>query len=300
MENVKNSKIVGLIVALGLIFVCCAAFTSCGEASTENGSSSAEVRTLDQIKQSGEIKIGVFTDKSPFGYLDENGNNVGYDIELGNKIAADLGVKVKYIPTDAAARVSSVQSGKTDVILANFTKTDERAEQVDFQLPYMQVALGMVSKTEDPINSLEDLQNDTSKQLIVVKGTTAETYLEKNYPDLLDRALKFEQYSEVQNALTDGRGAAWLTDNTEALAFANQTSGFTVPEKAATIGEKDIIAPATAKGNTALEDFINQEVKDLTDTDFFKNAYSKYLAPLYGDQFESEIVLTSDELKKYE
>ena len=62
-----------------------------------------------------------------------------------------------------------------DIILANFTVTDERAEEVDFALPYMNVALGVVSPESKVIESLDDW--DSNDQMIVISATTAETYI---------------------------------------------------------------------------------------------------------------------------
>ena len=103
--------------------------------------------TLDEIKESGAINIGVFSDKNPFGYVDENGEYQGYDIYFANRLGEDLGVDVNFVSTEAANRIEYLQTGKVDIILANFTVTDERAEEVDFALPYMNVALGVVSLT---------------------------------------------------------------------------------------------------------------------------------------------------------
>ena len=78
-------------------------------------------------------------------YVDNDGSYQGYDIELGNQLAQDLGVKVKYVSVDAANRAEYLISNKVDITLANFTVTDERKKQVDFALPYMKVSLGVVS-----------------------------------------------------------------------------------------------------------------------------------------------------------
>ena len=94
-------------------------------------------RTLDEIKEAGEINIGVFSDKNPFGYVDENGTYQGYDVYFAERIGKDLGVKINYVSTEAASRVEYLETGKVDIVLANFTVTEERAEKVDFTLPYM-------------------------------------------------------------------------------------------------------------------------------------------------------------------
>ena len=108
-------------------------------------------------KKSGELRIAVFGDKKPFGYVDNDGSYQGYDIELGNQLAQDLGVKVKYVSVDAANRAEYLISNKVDITLANFTVTDETArKQVDFALPYMKVSLGVVSPK---IKSSKTLKN---------------------------------------------------------------------------------------------------------------------------------------------
>lgn len=131
---------------------------------------SVEARPLDAIQKSGEVVIGVFSDKAPFGYVDAKGNYQGYDVYFGNRLANDLGVKVKYVSVDPASRVEFLVTDKVDIILANFTVTKERAEKVDFALPYMKVALGVVSPESAPITKVEQLKGKT---LIIAKGTTA-------------------------------------------------------------------------------------------------------------------------------
>ena len=101
--------------------------------------SKAKFRTVDQIKKNGTIKVAVFSDKKPFGYVDEYGKYQGYDVYFAERIAKDLGVKVKYVPVEAAARVEVLETGKVDLVLANFTVTPARAEKVDFALPYNSV-----------------------------------------------------------------------------------------------------------------------------------------------------------------
>lgn len=227
----------------------------------DDGGNTAQARTLDEIKEDGKIKIGVFSDKNPFGYVDENGDVQGYDVYFGKRLAKDLlGSEddVEFTYVEAASRVEYLQSAKVDVILANFTVTDDRAEKVDFALPYMKVALGVVSPDDALITDVKDLEG---KKLIVVKGTTAETYFTDNYPDI--ELVKFDEYQEAYDALLDGRGDAFSTDNTEVLAWAQQNEGFSVGIES--LGDIDTIAPAVQKGNTDLLNAINDEIKSLAD-----------------------------------
>lgn len=246
---------------------------------TADAEDSVVYRTLDEIKESGKIVIGVFSDKNPFGYVDENGDYQGYDVYFAERLAEDLGVDVEYVSTEAANRVEYLETGKVDVILANFTVTEERAESVDFALPYMKVALGVVSPDDALITSPDDLNGKT---LIVAKGTTAETYFSENYPEV--NLLKFDQYTEAYNALLDGRGDALSTDNTEVLAWALQNDGFSVGIDS--LGNIDTIAPAVSKGNTTLLDWINEEIKSLAAEEFFHADYKETLEPVYGTEVD--------------
>ncbi|WP_455715389.1 cysteine ABC transporter substrate-binding protein [Anaerosporobacter sp.] len=269
-----------IILVTSLVLVLAMALTACGKKSS-NEDKGSKARTLQEIKDSDEVVIGVFSDKKPFGYVDENGKYQGYDVYFGNRIAEDLGVKVKYVPVEAASRVEYLRSAKVDIILANFTVNEERSEQVDFALPYMKVALGIVSPDSALITDPEELNGKT---LIVSKGTTAETYFTENYPDV--KLLKFDQYSEAYNALLDGRGEALSTDNTEVLAWALENKGFSVGVDS--LGNQDTIAAAVQKGNTELLEWINDEIRDLAEEQFFHKAYEKTLAPVYGDAADPE------------
>lgn len=248
----------------------------CSTGTVDNVDSNASFRTLDQIKESGKVVIGVFSDKAPFGYVDENGEYQGYDIYFAERIANDLGVDVEYISTDPASRVEYAATGKVDIILANFTVTEERAQQVDFALPYMKVMLGVVSPDSALITDVNEL---FGKELILVKGTTAETYFEKNYPGV--KLQKYDEYADAYNALLDGRGAAFSTDNTEVLAWALSNPGFTVGINA--LGNADTIAPAVQKGNNTLLEWLNDEIVALGDENFFHANYEETLAPVYGE-----------------
>ena len=265
------TKLIALSAAVLLLVGSLAGCSGDGGAQ-QNGS----FRTLDEIKESGKIVIGVFSDKAPFGYVDENGQYQGYDVYFAERIAKDLGVKVEYVSTDPASRVEYAATGKVDIILANFTVTEERAKQVDFALPYMKVMLGVVSPDDGLITDVEQLNGKT---LIVVKGTTAETYFEKNYPNV--ELQKYDEYADAYNALLDGRGDAFSTDNTEVLAWALSNPGFTVGIDA--LGNADTIAPAVQKGNTTLLEWLNDEIEALGEENFFHADYEATLAEVYGD-----------------
>ena len=292
MKNLKK------ILALTLALSAALAMTACGSGSAPAASGAASgsasgsgadgktvYRTLDQIKESGTINIGVFSDKNPFGYVDENGEYQGYDVYFADRLAKDLGVEVNYVSTEAANRIEYLQTGKVDVILANFTVTPQRAEEVDFALPYMNVALGVVSPESRVIDSLENW--DENDEMIVISGTTAETYLTESYPNI--KLQKYDTYANAKNAIENGNGAAWANDNTEVIAFALQNPGYTVGIP--TLGSSDTIAPAVSKGNQTLLDWINSEIESLGKEQFFHADYEATLVDTYGLEYEDSLVV---------
>ena len=259
----KFVKVLALALTLSLLFAAAALADS-------------RARTLQDIKDSGTLAIGVFSDKKPFGYVDENGDYQGYDVYFARRLAQDLGVELKLVSVDAPNRVEYLTSAKVDIILANFTVTPARAEVVDFALPYMKVALGVVSPDSALITTAEQL---AGKTLIVSKGTTAETYFAENHPEV--RLLKFDTYTEAFNALLDGRGDALSTDNTEVLAWALENPGFTVGIES--LGSLDTIAPAVQKGNDTVRAYIDEEIKALAAENFFHADFDATLKDVYGE-----------------
>ena len=98
------------------------------------------ISSLEQIQKDGKVRIGVFSDKPPFGYVDAQGKSQGFDVEIGKAIGKDLlgdENKVEFVLVDAANRAEYLLSKKVDIILANFTVTPARKEVVDFANPYM-------------------------------------------------------------------------------------------------------------------------------------------------------------------
>lgn len=284
MNTFKKIASVFAAAAMALSLAACSNSNGSSAASDSTGDSSAasgSYRTVDQIKESGEITIGVFSDKNPFGYVDNDGKFQGYDVYFADRIAKDLGVELKLVPVEAASRVEFLETAKVDIILANFTVTDERKEKVDFALPYMKVALGVVSPDSAIITDAEQINGKT---LIVVKGTTAESYFTENYPDV--KLQKYDEYNEAYSALQDGRGDAFSTDNTEVLAWSMNNPGFTVGVES--LGSTDAIAPAVTKGNETLLNWINDEITALADEQFFHADYDATLASVYGDNVDKD------------
>lgn len=250
-------------------------------------SSESGVNSIERIKNAGVVKIGVFGDKPPFGYVDEKGANQGYDIIFAKRIAKELlgdENKVEFVLVEAANRVEFLKSNKVDIILANFTQTPERAEQVDFALPYMKVALGVAVPKDSEIKSVEDLKDKT---LILNKGTTADAYFTKNHADI--KTLKFDQNTETFAALMDKRGDALAHDNTLLFAWVKERPDYQVVIKE--LGNQDVIAPAVKKGDKELKEFIDNLIISLAAEQFFHKAYDESLKAHFGADIKADDVV---------
>lgn len=272
-----TALIFSLLLVVGLVAGCGSSSKPAEQAKTG----------IDEIKQRGVIKIGVFSDKPPFGFVDANGKNQGFDVYIAKRLAKDLlgdENKVEFVLVEAASRVEFLQANKVDLIMANFTVTDERKQKVDFANPYMKVALGVVSPSGEPITAVEQLKG---KKLIVNKGTTAEAYFTKNYPDI--PLLKYDQNTEAFEALKDKRGVALAHDNTLLFAWAKENPAFTVG--ITSLGSQDTIAPAVKKGNKALLDWVNSELETLGKENFMHKAYEATLKPAYGSNIKADDVV---------
>lgn len=286
MKRITIKRVSAAILSFGLII---ALLAGCGSGSGDP--SAPAYRTVDEIKKSGVINIGVFSDKSPFGYVDEYGDYQGYDVYFAYRIGKDLGVDINFVSTEAANRIEYLQTGKVDIILANFTVTPERAEEVDFALPYMNVALGIVSPSDAVIESLDQIGPDD--EVIVISGTTAETYLEKNYPEI--KLQKYDTYAAAKTAFENRNGVAWANDNTEVIAFAIENEGYVVGIPS--LGSQDTIAPAVTKGNESLLYWLNDEIKALGEENFFHKDYEETLLDTYGKDYEDTLVVEGGVVK---
>lgn len=270
------------ILSLGL--------SACGQ-NTETKKDVAETEkttsSIEQIKKNDVVRIGVFSDKPPFGYLDEKGQNQGFDVEIAKQVAKDLlgdENKLEFVLTEAANRVEYLKANKVDIIFANFTVTPERKEVVDFANPYLKVALGVVSPKDKPITDVDQLKDQI---LLVNKGTTADSFFTKKHPEI--KLQKYEQNTETFDALRDQRGVALAHDNLLVLAWAKENPKYTVG--ITSLGAKDYIAPAVKKGDKELLDWLNKDLEKRTKDGTIHKIYEKTLKPVYGESIDPKDLL---------
>jgi len=282
MKTANLTKLLAPLFGLTLLAGCNKA-----EEPTKPAAASPATSYLETIKARDKLIVGVFTDKPPFGFVDEKGRYVGFDTDIGRRLAKDLlgdENKVEFVAVEPASRIPFLQSDKVDLILANMTVTPERKEAVDFTNPNLRVAVQAIVADGSTVQKLDDLADKT---IIVTTGTTADIWLTKTHPDW--KLLKFEKNSESLQALATGRGDAYAQDNLILFSWAKQNPGYRVlPEL---LGDEAPIAPAVKKGNTELCDWVNAELAKLGEEKFLLKLYDQYVRKELSDDTKPESVI---------
>lgn len=207
---------------LGFILVVVTVLTMSACSSNEEKTSNL----AEKIKQSGEIVIGTNSGYPPYEFIDTRDNKkelVGYDIDLGNLIAKELGVKAVFKDMDFDALIPSLISGKVDIVLAGMVETDERKQTVDFSLPYVNtetVAVALKSKIDD-LDSAKKLANKTA---VVQVATTQET-LAENIEGL--HFISLPTVGDTIASLTSGQSDVLLISEVSAKNIVKQYPEYT-------------------------------------------------------------------------
>lgn len=144
----------------------------------------ADISTLEQIKKSGEIRIGYRETEPPMSFLNKDKQPVGYSIELclhiANEVKSTLqnpNIATKYLPVNASNRFDALRDNSIDILCGSTTKTLSRSELVDFtQLTFITGA-AFLSLNSAKVENFSDLKG---KKVAVVKDTTTKNALEKN------------------------------------------------------------------------------------------------------------------------
>jgi len=185
--------------------------------------------TLQQIKQSGQIRIGYRVSEPPMSFLDKDGNPTGYSIDLckcivtevENKIGAD--VKVKYVPVTAKGRFNALRNNKIDILCSATTKTLSRSELVDFtQLTFVTGASLMTLRDSHARNS----DGFNGKKIGVVKGTTTAVVLKKLIQETSTDAeiVLFDSTKDSIDALRKKKIDAYSSDQIVLIGIASKSN----------------------------------------------------------------------------
>ncbi|MGK9083960.1 transporter substrate-binding domain-containing protein [Brucella intermedia] len=214
----------------------------------------AEAASPEEIKAKGVAVIGVQMDQFPWGFIDENGKNGGFDIDVANLIAEELGVEVKFERVTGQNRIPLLTNGMVDFLVPSMTITPERAKVIQFVLPYSANDITVWGKKDAEINSNEDLAKYT---IGVNRGSAFEPILKKAAP-AGTKIKGFDDDAATVQALLSGQVDAILGSLTYGLVIESTGNGdkYVRKYKAA----DNIQAMAVRKGDQAMLDFLNDFV----------------------------------------
>ena len=180
-----------------------------GGGQTEEAQQFPAGSTMAKIQDRGEITIGVKYDVPPFGFKNpQSGEIEGFDVDMGDLIAEELGVEPKFVEAISDNRIPFLQKGEVDLILSTMTINQERDTEIEFSEPYY-VARGRILVPGDSdIKGVDDL---AGKKVCTALGSTYEETLREQAPDA-DLTL-VDTYSECLELLQNGAIDAISTDD---------------------------------------------------------------------------------------
>ena len=120
---------------------------------------------LQAVRDAGTIRVGMLVDFPPFGIQDASGTPDGYDADVAKALAEHLGVEAQIVPVTGPNRIPYLLSGQVDVLVASLGITAERAERVDFSIPYAGIAIGVYGGTDVAVAGPEDLAGTVEEGL---------------------------------------------------------------------------------------------------------------------------------------
>jgi len=213
----------------------------------------AEARSLDDIIQTGTIRIGVNPNFPPMSSYGSTNEFEGFDIDIGNKIAAALGVKAEFVPTESAQRVPYLVSDQIDISLGALTRSSERAKLIDFTVPLHTEAMAVLTTDKVTAGKWTDLDTETIT-LVNMRGNWSVDFLKEKLPK--SKVLLVESIADTVRAVAQGRGDA-IIENID--FFYNFTKNY--PDVKWVVMKDTIFVNydsiGVAKGNNGLRLFLN-------------------------------------------
>lgn len=223
-----------------------------------------------KLVEEGYLTIGTEAQYPPFEIRKADDSFYGFDIALGEAIAKELGLKPKFVDTDFASIIASLNAGKFDVAMSAMTITEDRKKSVNFSDPYFDAGLSMAV----PINSNKVTVNDLNGAVVGVQlGTTGDLYASE-----LKNIKEIKRYAHAPDAFLDmknGKVDAVINDDVvnRPIVAADPTS-FKVVGGLLTVEQYGIAIP---KENEALLIKVNAAIKKLKENGTYDQIYNQYI-----------------------
>lgn len=244
--------------------------------------------SLDEIKQKGVLRVGVYEGQPPFSKID-NGVFVGFEIELAKSIANMLfgknSGKLEFVTIVPQDRIPVLQENKVDLVIANYTNTKERAKYVDFSMPYFSVNIGVLTNSDDNIKNMQDLKGKT---ILCGKSSTADIFFKNKGYNIAYCDTASQCYSKLKSKEAD----AYAADNIVVMTFPILDNSVEVSMK--NLGEAEFLAIGVQKGNKDLLSFVNQSLIQLSKDNFFQKEFIDSIDPFYKGTADKKYFLLDD------
>ncbi len=209
--------------------------------------------TIERIKDAGKLVVGTSTPYEPMEYKDETGNIVGFDIDIANEIANQLGVETDIRDMDFDLLIDAVANGEVDIAIAAITITTEREERVAFSNPYLNAGQVIITnESNQEINIPEDLKD---KKVGVQNSTTSEEEALKYTNET--NVIKYNDYIEAVTNLEAGTIDAVIIDRPAGIVLAKDNSNIKIVGNPFT---NELYGIAIKKGESALKTEINKVI----------------------------------------
>ena len=220
--------------------------------------------------QDKELVVATDTAFVPFEFK-QDGKYVGFDVELWDALAKDMGVKYRLQPMDFNGIIPGLQTKNIDVALAGITIKDERKKVIDFSDPYYESGIAILTsvKNKDSIKTAKDL---AGKDVAAKTGTATVDFLKKEVPDA-----KVKLFPNIDNAFLDlatGRVDAVVHDTPNVQYYAN-TGGKGKVVVTGSVQSGDFYGIAFPKGSDMVEK-VNASLKKLKENGEYDKIYTKW------------------------
>ncbi|SIQ27319.1 amino acid ABC transporter substrate-binding protein, PAAT family [Rhizobium sp. RU20A] len=224
---------------------------------------------LDQIKSAGVIKIGTEGTYAPFTFHDKSGKLVGFDVEIGEAVAAKLGVKPEFIEGKWDGLIAGLDANRYDAVINQVGITEARKQKYDFSEPYIaSKAVLIVKDGNEDIKSFEDL-----------KGKKSAQSLSSNFGKIAEAAgaelVGTDGFDQSIQLVLTGRADATINDSLSFLDFKKQQPEAPV-KVVAEKPDADYSGIIVRKGDADLVAAINKALADIKADGTYKTISDKY------------------------
>ena len=238
------------------------------ETASSEAASETETAELSTVEQ-GKLIMSTNAAFPPYEMTTDSGEFEGIDIETAQAIADKLGLELQIDDMDFDAALLAVQQGKSDMVMAGVTVTDERQNVMDFTDSYATGIQSIIVKEDSDIASVDDL---AGKKIGTQRGTTGYLYCSDDFGD--ENVVAYDDGLTAVQMLNNGQVDCVVIDNAPAKEFIAANPGLKLLDTAYV--EEDY-AIGVGKGNTELKDAINTALEELKADGTLQSIVDKYI-----------------------